>query len=297
MTDLQTALTGETPPLVTPFDADGTVDHDALTAVVDHVESNGVTGLFPCGTTGEFASLTAEEQLAVTETVVDASSPDVPVVAGVSATAIEDAVAKAEAAAEIGADAAVLTPPFFHTPDDQTGIEQFFATVADRSPLPLLLYNIPVYVGTSLETETVVSLAEHPDVIGIKDSSGDLDYTLDLLRETPDDFLVLQGWDTLLVPGLRMGLDGGVNALANVVPEVFAVLVEEPESDRARAASDAIADLFDVCLDVGFATAAKAALVQRGVIESDAVRPPLSAVPESAYDRLDEAVDEAREAI
>jgi 4-hydroxy-tetrahydrodipicolinate synthase len=296
MTDLQAALRGETPPLVTPFDAEGDVDHAALEAVVAHVESGGVDGLFPCGTTGEFASLTAEEQAAVIETVVDAAD-DLPVVAGVSATAVDDAVARANAAADAGADAAVLTAPYFHTSEDPAGVETFFAAVADRSPLPLVLYNIPGNVGTCLEPSTVASLAERPDVLGIKDSSGDLAYTLDILRATPDEFLVLQGWDTLLLPGLRMGLDGGVNALANVVPEVFAVLLDEPESERARRASDAIVDLFDACVDVGFATGAKAALVQRDVIETAAVRPPLSAPTDAELDRIDAAVSEALDAI
>ncbi|WP_248515263.1 dihydrodipicolinate synthase family protein [Salinarchaeum laminariae] len=296
MTTLQTALAGETPPLVTPFDENGAVDHDALAAVVDHVESGGVDGLFPCGTTGEFASLTAEEQTAVIETVVDASD-DAPVVAGVSAPAIDDAVAKAEAAADAGADAVVSTPPYFHTSKDPAGVEAFFAAVADRSPLPLLLYNIPVYVGSSIDVTTVASLAGRDDVLAIKDSSGDLDYTLDLVRETPEDVLVLQGYDTLLLPGLRTGLDGGVNALANVVPEVFETILAEPQSETARRASDAITPLFDACDDHGFASVSKAGLVHRGVIDSAAVRPPLTAVPDDEYDVVGAAIEEALDAI
>lgn len=296
MSDLQTALAGESPPLVTPFHADGDVDHDALTAVVDHAVTGGVDGLFACGTTGEFASLTAPEQRATIQTVVDASG-DTPVLAGVASTAMADVVERAEAAADAGADAAVLTPPFFHTAEDPAGVEAFVQQVADRSPLPLVLYNIPGYVGTSFAVETVAAIAERADVLGIKDTSGDLAYTLDLLRATPDDFLVLQGWDTLLLPGLRMGLDGGVNALANVVPEVFGVLLDEPASERARRASDAIVDLFDACVEVGFSTGAKAALVQRDVVETAAVRPPLSAPTDADFDRVGTAVSEALDAI
>ncbi|GAB3684377.1 4-hydroxy-tetrahydrodipicolinate synthase [Salinarchaeum chitinilyticum] len=296
MTDLQTALAGETPPLVTPFDDDGAVDHDALASVVEHVESGGVDGLFPCGTTGEFASLTAAEQTATVETVVDASD-EAPVVAGISAPAIDDAVARAEAAADAGADAVVATPPYFHTSGDPAGVEAFFAAVADRSPLPLLLYNIPVYVGSSIDPTTAASLASREDVLAVKDSSGDLDYTLDLVRETPEEFLVLQGYDTLLLPGLRTGLDGGVNALANVVPEVFDAILDDPHGETARQASDAIAPLFDVCGEHGFASVAKAGLVQRGVIESDAVRPPLTAVPDDEYDAVGAAIENAFDAI
>lgn len=296
MSDLQRALAGETPPLVTPFHADGDVDHGALEAVVDHVRAGGVDGLFPCGTTGEFASLTADEQRAVIETVVEASG-DLPVVAGVASTAIQDAVSKAEAAADVGADAVVVTAPYYHTPSEPAGVERYLSAVADRSPLPLLLYNIPVYVGTALDVDTVASLAERPDVIGIKDTSGELDYTLRVARETPRDFLVLQGYDTLLLPGLRTGLDGGVNALANVVPEVVTALVHDPQSERARRASDALADLFEVCLDVGFASAVKTALVGRGVVDRDTVRPPLTETPADERDRIATAVAEARDAI
>jgi len=296
MSDLQTALAGESPPLVTPFHADGDVDHDALTAVVDHAVTGGVDGLFACGTTGEFASLTAAEQRSTIETVVDASG-DTPVLAGVASTAMADVVERAEAAAAAGADAAVLTPPFFHTAEDPAGVEAFVQQVADRSPLPLVLYNIPGYVGTSFAVETVGALADRPDVIGIKDTSGELDYTLALDRATPPAFLVLQGYDTILLPSLRMGLDGGINALANVVPEVYATLMDEPGSDRARQAHDALADLFDVCLDVGFASGVKTALVHRGVIERDAVRPPLTPTPESEHERIASAVAAARDAI
>lgn len=296
MTDLQAALAGETPPLVTPFDENGAVDHDAIAAVVEHVESGGVDGLFPCGTTGEFASLTAPEQTAVIETVVEASD-DSPVLAGIAAPAIDDAVARAEAAAEAGADAVVATPPYFHTSDDPAGVEAFFAAVAERSPLPLLLYNIPVYVGTSIDPTTVASLASRDDVVAVKDTSGDLAYTLDLRRATPEDFLVLQGYDTLVLPGLRTGLDGAVNALANVVPEVFEVILDDPQSETAKEASDAIAPLFEVCGAHGFASASKAGLVHRGVIENDAVRPPLTAVPDDEYDAVGAAIENALDAI
>jgi len=292
--DLQSALRGVTPPLVTPFEGDA-VDHDALAAVVEHVRG-AVDALFACGTTGEFASLTATEQRAVIETAVEESG-DLPVLAGVSATAVDDAVEHAVNAAEVGADAAVLTPPFFHTSNAPAGNRRFVTDVAERSPLPLFLYNVPQHVGTEFDVESVAWLAGRDDVLGVKDSSGDLAYTLALARESPDDFLVLQGHDRILLPSLRMGLDGGVNALANVLPEGFATVAAEPESDRARRASDAVAALFDVCLDVGLATASKTGLVERGVLERDDVRPPLQPPDEEQRDEIGDAVEAALDAI
>lgn len=256
----------------------------------------GVDALFPLGTNGEFASLTAREQRRVVETVV-AESGDRPVVAGVSDTAVEDVAERAAAAADAGADAVVCTPAFFHTANEARGTVAFLEAVADASELPLLLYNIPQNVGDCMDVESVAALAEREDVLGIKDSSGDLAYTLKLARETPDEFLVLQGYDTLLLPGLRTGLDGGVNALANVVPETFRLLLDRPESDAAREASDALAELFDVCLDAGFAPVVKTALVERGVIEDDAVRPPLVSAGEHrrrVADALEDVLDATR---
>lgn len=303
VSDLQPALRGETPPLVTPFRSGAddesvpAVDHDALASVVEHVREGGVDGLFPCGTTGEFASMTADDQRAAIETVVEHSG-DLPVLAGVSATAVDDAVARAEAAAEVGADAVVCTPPYFHGANRPSGTLAFFEAIAEHSPLPLLLYNFPANVGSKLEVETIAAISERPDVVGMKDTTGDLAYALSVARETADDFHVLQGYDTLLLPSLRMGLPGGINGLANVVPEAFDAMTSAPESEHARRASDAIGDLFELSFDVGFAAAVKTALDYRGVIDGDEVRPPLEPIEDpERRDAIADAVDAALDAL
>lgn len=289
MRETQQALQGETIPLVTPFDGTD-VDHDALASVVEHVRDGGADALFPLGTTGEFASLTDDEQEAVIETVVEESG-ELPVIAGASATAVEDAVEHAKAATMAGAHAIALTPPYFHTASGPQGNYDFFEAVAEVSPLSIVLYNVPQHVGSSLEVETVAALAERDDVLGIKDSSGDLTYDLALDAETPEDFLVLQGYDTLLLPGLRMGMDGGVNALANVVPEAFATIQERPDSKAAREVSTALSGLFGVALDAGFASAVKAGLVERDVLDSASVRPPLEPVGDQRRTQIGNAID------
>lgn len=282
---------------MTPFTggSDGDVDHEALTAVVEHAVDGGVAGLFPNGTTGEFASLTADERAAVVETTVDAA-PGVPVLAGVADTAVADVLAHADRAAAAGADAVVVTPPSFHGPNDDAGLARFFERVADGSPLPVFLYDIPSCTGTSIPAELVVELAEHPNVVGLKDSSGDFGGFARLLRETPEEFLLLQGFDNLLWPSLRLGADGGVNALANVVPAALSELsaaaldADGPPAERGAEVHEAISPLFEECLDLGFAPAAKAGLVARDVIDDPAVRPPLSTVEvgavEGAVDRV-----------
>lgn len=284
-------LRGVTPPLVAPFTggSDSDVDHDALAAVVDHAVEGGVAGLFPNGTTGEFASLTTDERAAVVETTVDAA-PEVPVLAGVTDTAVADVLAHADRAAAAGADAVVVTPPSFHGPNDDAGLARFFERVADGSPLPVFLYDIPSCTGTPIPAELVVELAEHPNVVGLKDSSGDFGGFTRLLRETPEEFLLLQGFDNLLWPSLRLGADGGVNALANVVPGALSELAaaaldaDGPTSERGAEIHETVSPLFEACLDLGFAPAAKAGLVARDVIDDPAVRPPLSTVEVGAVE-------------
>lgn len=302
--NLTDRLHGVTPPLVTPF-ADGGIDHDALAAVVDHAVDGGVAGLFPNGTTGEFASLTDAERAAVVETTVAAAPADVPVLAGVADTAIADVLDHADRAADRGADAVVVTPPYFHGPNGGPdaargdGLRTFLETVADAAPLPVLLYDIPSCTGTKIPTATALALADHPNVAGLKDSSGDFDGFCRLVREAPDDFLLLQGFDSLLYPSLQVGADGGVHALSNVVPEAFADLHAAATDSGptrgeatdwaadARGLHEAIGVLFDACLDGGFAPATKAALVERDVIDDAAVRPPLARLDDD--DRFDVA--------
>ncbi len=287
---IQRALRGITCPIVTPFD-DGAVDEPALESLLEHVQT-GADAVFPCGTTGEFASLAPDERRRVLEATVDRA--DVSVVAGAGATSVEETVGSVADAAAAGADAAVIVPPYFHTANTPAGNRRFFEAVADRASLPLLLYNIPQCTGRRIDPETVAAVADHDRIVGLKDSSGDLEYFLSVQRRTPEDFLCLQGYDALLVPALRMGADGGVNALSNALPECFAEAVERAHDDRGvELQREAITPVFEACTEFGFAPAAKAALVHRGVLPTDDVRPPLVAIDDSSA--LETAVDRALE--
>jgi len=291
--DVHTALQGITPPLVTPFN-NGSIDERALVDLVDHVEAGGVDVVFPCGTTGEFPALSTAERRAVIERTV--AHADVPVLAGAGATSVAETIDAVETAAAVGADAAAIVVPYFSTATDQIGNQRFFEAVLDSVSLPILLYNIPQCTGQRIELATIEAIADHEQVVGIKDSSGDLSYFLSVMERTPDDFLCLQGYDAILVPSLRMGADGGVNALSNVIPERFREIADQPDSDRARdLQAEAIAPLFSACATHDFAPATKAALVERDVLPSADVRPPLVAVDdtESIADAVDRALTAA----
>lgn len=279
-------------PNVTPFE-NGDVDEERLASLVEFILDGGVDGLFPCGTTGEFASLSPEQRRRVIGTVADAAG-DAPVVAGAAGTSVPETLARIEDAAEAGADAAAIVGPYFHQPNGPAGTRRFFERIADDSVLPLFLYNIPMYVGSGIEAETVGTLAEHDAVRGMKDTSGDLSYFLSVDRHTPEEFVLLQGFDTLLVPARRMGANGGVHALANVIPETFEELFEHAADERgARLQREAIAPLFELCVEHGFAPATKAALVHRDVIPSDEVKPPLVELDDGARTAIGDAVDRA----
>jgi 4-hydroxy-tetrahydrodipicolinate synthase len=265
------------PPLVTPFAPDGSVDTDALASLVETVEGRGVDGVVPCGTTGEFASLTGAEQRQVFETTADAASGRV--VAGVSETSVAGVRERIGWAADAGCDAVLLTGPYFHTENTTGGTTEFLRAAVADAALPVYLYNIPAYVGDALDRETVTALAADGTVSGIKDTSGDLEYLLGLVRETGDEFEVLCGYDSILVPALASGAAGGINALANVVPELFDALTSalaDGDLDTAVTLSQAgIAPLFEQCATYGFAPATKAGVAARGFVDSTAVRPPL----------------------
>jgi 4-hydroxy-tetrahydrodipicolinate synthase len=289
--DIRNALRGITAPTVTPFD-DGSIDDAAVADLLAHLHEGGIDAVFPCGTTGEFPALTADEQRHVIETTVEHA--EVPVVAGAAATSVADTIAAIDRAADAGADAAAIVAPYFTTANAPAGNEQFFEAVLANASLPVLLYNIPQCTGQRIEPETVAAVADHERAIGIKDSSGDLEYFLSVLGRTPDEFLCLQGYDALLVPALRMGADGGINALSNVVPEVLREAFERADDERGRELQrDAVSPLFEACTTHDFAPATKTALREREVIPSDEVRPPLVGVDDAGTESIGDALESA----
>jgi 4-hydroxy-tetrahydrodipicolinate synthase len=291
-------------PLITPFedttagreanDTDG-IDTDALAALVEALLDRGLDGLVPCGTTGEFASLADSEYRTVVETTVDAASGRAPVMAGAAATTADRTLARLATAAEAGADAGLVTLPYFHGANVPAGEERFLRAVAADSPLPIYLYNIPGCVGRELPPEVIAAVAEAEAVRGCKDSSGDFEYFLQVDRHTPDGFAFFQGYDSYFVPGLAADSAGGINALTNAVPESFVAATEAiraGEYDRARGIqATEIAPLFELCLAHGFAPASKVAAAARGFAPRSAVRPPLVAIDPEARTDIEEAVD------
>jgi 4-hydroxy-tetrahydrodipicolinate synthase len=285
------------PALVTPFDADETVDHGALSEIVAWTIDRGVDGLVPCGTTGEFASLSGEERRAVIETTVEAAGGRVPVIAGAGATTVPGVLGFIQDAAAVGADAALVPPPYYHAANDPAGNRDFYKRVADGSDLPIYLYNIPSCASGPIAVETVSELATREEVRGLKDTSGDLSAIERFVAKTPASFRVFEGYDDHFVGARAMGSDGGINALAGVFPAACRTLcdaLDAGEFGKARTIQQQVlSPVFEVCLEYGFAAGAKVALRERNVIEQATVRPPLVELEGSARAAVTDAVERA----
>ena len=226
-------MDGIGPPLVTPFDASGDVDHDALAELVNWVEARGVDFLVPCGSNGEAELLTADERRSVVKTVVDAAS--VPVLAGTGSPGLRETLEATESAAEAGADAALVVTPFYYD-HDQDALEAYYRELAGDSPLPVYLYSVPAYTGVRLEPKTVDALAGHPNVAGMKDSHADIgEFTRTRQRVADETFDLMVGSASVLAAALDAGASGGVVALANLLPEETSEVYRRHAEDPATA--------------------------------------------------------------
>jgi len=227
---------GVGPPLVTPFEENGDVDYDRLTALVGWVEDRDVDFIVPCGSNSEAELLTAAERARVIETVADAAT--VPVLAGTGHPGLQETLEATAAAADAGADAALVVTPFYFQ-HGQDALAAYYRELADRVDLPVYLYSVPAYTDVTLAPETAGELATHPNVAGMKDSAGALGPFIRTQRQTAvEEFDLLIGSGSLLAQALDVGATGGILALANLYPEHAAEIYdrhgEDPDAARER---------------------------------------------------------------
>jgi len=277
-------------PLVTPFDADGDLDIDSLESLVRHVSAAGVDGVVPCGTTGEFETLSPQEYRTVVRSVVETAPEDCRVVVGTAATDVSTVHERMAFAAEQGADSTLVVPSYYGGQASEAGNEAFFEQILADAPLPVYLYNIPGAVGQELSVDTVATLAESDAVAGLKDSSGDLPYVTRVMNQTPADFTVYQGHDGLFVPSLVLGGDGGVSALSHLLTDEIqraGTAVADGDIGTARTVQrEVLAPLSEACGEFGFAPTVKTLLADNDVIDHATVRPPRTGLPEDAVETV-----------
>lgn len=236
---------GIIPAMVTPFTEGDEINEASLRKLTNYLIEGGVHGLFAVGSQGEFWAMDLEEKQQVIEIVVDEAQGRVPIYAGTGATTTREAVALTRMAEKAGADAVSVITPFFVSPSQQELID-YYRAITEATALPVLLYNNPGRTGVNLTVDTVVKLAEIGNIVGIKDSSGDLQLTAEYIRRTPDDFHVLMGRDTLIYGGLLYGATGSIAASANVKPSLVVEIYEaftQGDLKRSLRAQQALAPL------------------------------------------------------
>lgn len=280
-TDAQPLPAGVMAALATPLDGDGNLDRGGLQRLVAHVLSGGVDGLSPVGSTGEGARLTRQQRAEVTGQVRALLPPGMPVVAGAPVRSAAESCAELGELRDAGATAALVSVQAGYPLSDDD-VARLYETLAEHAPLPLVLYNIPAYTGVRIPPELVGRLASHPNVLGIKDSSRDVEYLQQIVFATAGaDFRVLTGTDTLLVASLAIGAHGTIAASVNLVPELATAVcraVRAGDLSAARQQQEQLARVVMACRRGQAPAGWKAALAIAGICAAH-MAPPASALP------------------
>ena len=221
--------------LITPF-KNGEVDVEALEGLVEFQIEHGVGGLVPCGTTGETPALGEEEDRVVVETVVRVAAGRVPVIAGTGSNSTDMAIKYTKMAQEVGADGSLQVAPYYNKPT-QEGLFRHFATIAENTDLPLILYNIPGRTSVTISAETMARLAEIPNVVGVKDSTLSMNMISDIKSGCGEEFDILSGDDPMTLPLIALGGVGVISVASNVAPGAVSDMVRallEGDWERGR---------------------------------------------------------------
>jgi len=209
--------------LVTPFTQNGSIDEQALKNLVEQQIQAGVHGLVPVGSTGESPTVTHEENLRVVEIVIKQAAGRVKIIAGTGSNSTDEAIAMTRKAKAIGADACLQVVPYYNKPN-QEGLYRHFSSIADQVELPIIMYNIPGRTVRQLETSTIVKLANHRNIVGLKQSVDTLVQMMEVLAAVPADFTVLSGDDILTLPMMAAGCHGIISVASHLVaPEIRAM--------------------------------------------------------------------------
>jgi 4-hydroxy-tetrahydrodipicolinate synthase len=263
--------------LVTPMNSDHSLDWPSLHKLVDWHLEQGTHAIAAVGTTGESSTLTVEEHLAVIKGIVDQVNGRIPVIAGTGANSTIEAVELTSAAKDAGADACLLVTPYYNKPT-QEGLFLHHQYIAKAVAIPQILYNVPGRTGVDMKTETVLRLANIPNIIGIKEATGDIPRAKDLIARAPDDFLVISGDDATAVELILLGGKGDISVTANVVPRAIAQMCElalAGKADEARAINQRLMPLHTAMFVESNPIPVKWAVAQLGFIQAG-IRLPLT---------------------
>ncbi len=255
--------------MVTPFDAKGAIDFPALGRVVDHVIAGGVDYLVVLGTTGETPTLKHDEKLAVVEFIKERNAGRLPIVVGCGGYDTDEVCATMNRLELDGVSALLSVAPYYNKPS-QEGLYRHFRHIADRSPIPLMIYNIPARTGVNMTSQTILRIAREGNVMGVKEACGMMSQMMELLCARPDGFKVISGDDVLALPLTAVGGDGIISVTANAYPApMCAMMAAAHKGDYTEAAQrfHKLYPVMEAMFVEGNPTGAKTALVAQGIIE------------------------------
>ncbi len=271
------SIRGVIPPVTTPFRADGSADYEALGRNLVKWRGAGLAGYLILGSTGEFLTLSADERRAMLEVARAHIPRESIMIAGAGAESTAQAIAYVKEAARLGADAVMVVNPSYYKPFlTHEALYRHYAAVADASEIPVFLYNVPMFTGLNLDAPLVARLAQHPNIVGIKDSSGNVPQLAEIIRSSPPDFLVFPGSAQVVLPALALGAAGAILQISCFVPELCVRLVREFDAGDLAAARRTNNRLLEIHNAIGRhgVPASKAAMDLRGYYGGPP-RPPL----------------------
>lgn len=291
---MKTKLTGLGVALVTPFTPSGEVDFVALQRLVDMMIEGGVDYLVVMGTTGETPTLTLPERVAVLRTVKERNAGRLPIVVGVGGNDTARVVELINQTNLDGVDAILSVTPFYNRPS-QRGLFEHYKYIAERSPRPIILYNVPGRTGVNMEAETTLRIArECPNVVAIKEASGKIEQIEQIIQGAPEGFLTISGDDSLALPVIKAGGVGVISVAANAYPKYFSAMIKaqfEEQWGHTEVMFEKIRPMVKMLFAEGNPSGVKAALCVKGVL-SNVLRLPLVPVSDELYAQIESSIKE-----
>ncbi len=279
--------------IVTPFHNYGTIDFNSFTRVIEHVVTNGVDYIVAMGTTGESATLSKDEKQAVINFVGETVNKRIPVVVGMGGNNTQEIINTIKITDFEGIDGILSVCPYYNKPQ-QKGIYNHYKAISGACPVPVILYNVPGRTNCNMTAETTLKIAhDFKNIIGVKEASGDLNQIMKIIRDRPDDFLVISGDDALTLPLLALGADGVISVVANAFPREFSSMVSYGLKTKMKKAKEIHYLLLDVIDDLfadGNPAGIKAALEILG-ISTNNLRLPLVRVNKAVHNSLAKSIE------
>jgi len=280
--------------LITPFKG-GKIDEEAYRQLINFQIENGTAAIVPCGTTGESATLSVEEHNRVISIAVEAVNKRVPVIAGTGGNSTNEAIELTRHAKDAGADATLQVTPYYNKPS-QEGLFQHYKAIAQAVALPQVLYNVPGRTSINMLPETVARLADLPEIVAIKEASGNIGQMTEIVQLAGDKITLLSGDDNLILPVLSIGGAGVISVVANIVPKETAAIITSWEDGNTDQTRDLFIKLFPLCKAMFFETnpvPVKTSLALMDKIEEE-LRLPLVPMAETNLEKLKKVLTEYR---